>query len=135
MAYYGVQFNPTSFINVVMENVEHRLEAAGELLVARMQANFVAVSPPPSEPFEYPHIDPREAVQMIDYLDFTVFDRGNSVVLQAGIIDENLPGRLNIYPGYLETGTSKMDPRPWLTITVDESWAELAGIMTGVGSL
>lgn len=135
MAYYGVEFNPTSFINVVMENVEHRLEAAGKLLVARAKSNFIAMSPPPSEPWEFPHIDPREEVMMRDFIDYKVFDRGNSVVMQAGIIEENLPGRLNIYPGMLETGTSKMDPRPWLTITLDESWAELVGIMTGVGSL
>lgn len=135
MAYAGVQFNATSFIDVVMENVEYRLEAAGKLLVTRAQANFVGVSPPPSDPWGFPHIDPREAVKMQDYIDYTVFDRGNSVVLQAGIIGESLPGRLGLYPGYLETGTSKMDPRPWLTITLDESWAELVGIMTGMGSL
>jgi len=135
MAYEGVQFNATSFINVVMKNVEQRLEAAGELLVGRAKANFMGVSPPPSEPWEYPHVDPREIVEMRDYIDYTVFDRGNSVVLQAGIIGEDLPGRLAVYPGYLETGTCIMDPRPWLTITLDESWAELVGIMTGIGSL
>ena len=134
MAYYGVQFNATSFTNVVMKNVEQRLKAAGELLVTRAQANFVGVSPPPSEPWDFPHIDPREVVEMRDYIDYTVFDRGDSVVLQAGIIGEDLPGRLGLYPGYLETGTSRMDPRPWLTITLDESWAELGGIMTGMGS-
>lgn len=135
MAYAGVQFNATSFIDVVMKNVEQRLEAAGELLVTRAKANFVAVSPPTSEPWEFPHIDPREIVEMRDYIDYNVFDRGGSVVLQAGIIGEELPGRLAVYPGYLETGTATMDPRPWLTITLDESWGELIGIMTGMGSL
>ena len=145
MAYFGggkltmgsqiVQFDPTPFINVVLDGVEKRLEAAGELFVERAKANFVHMSPPPSAPWQYPHIDPREETQMVDHIRWTVFDRGGDVVLQAGIVDESLPGRLLIYTHMLETGTRYMDPRPWLTITLDETWWELEGIMTGIGSL
>lgn len=130
-----VEFNPTPFINVVMENIEQRLEIAGELFEERAKANFVAASPPTSEPWDFPNIDPREAVEMQDFIAHTVFNRGDSAVMQAGIIDENLPGRLNLYPGYLETGTSLMAPRPWLTITLDEVWFDWERILTGMGSL
>jgi len=130
-----VEFNPTPFINVVMENIEQRLEIAGELFEERAKANFVATSPPTSEPWDFPNIDPREAVEMRDFIAHTVFNRGDSAVMQAGIIDENLPGRLNFYPGYLETGTRYMAPRPWLTITLDEVWFDWERILTGMGSL
>jgi hypothetical protein len=142
MAYHGggmltvgskpTAFDPTAFIGVVMSNIENRLEAAGELLANRARENFTEMSPPPSEPWQYPHIDLREPEQMVAFIDYVVFDRGTDVVLQVGIVDDNLPGRLNIYPGYLETGTSIMEPRPWLTISLDETWWELGAILTGM---
>jgi hypothetical protein len=130
----AMAFDPTAFIGVVMNNIENRLEAAGELLANRARENFTEMSPPPSEPWQYPHIDLREPTQMVDYIDYTVFDRGSDVVLQVGIIDETLPGRLGIYPGLLETGTSTMDPRPWLTISLDETWWEIGSLLTGMES-
>jgi len=145
MAYYGggklamgtkiVEFNPTPFVNVVMENIEDRLKECGELFVERAQANFVAMSPPTSEPWGFPHIDPREELEMRDFIKFSVFNRGDAAVMQAGIIDEDLPGRLNIYPHMLETGTRFMAPRPWITITMDEVWFDWERILTGMESL
>ena len=130
MAYHGVLFDPTSFTQVVMNNVSHRLEMVGELLASRAQENFIAVSPPPSDPWQFPHAD---SWRMHDAIGYKVFDRTDAIVMQAGIVEEDLPNRLEIYPHMLETGTSRMDPRPWLTITLDESWAEMVGIMTGAG--
>jgi len=130
-----VEFNATPFINVVMQNVEERLDQCGELFVERARANFVFMAPPPSMPWDFPHIDPREIFEMRDYIKHTVFNRGGAAVMQAGIIDENLPGRLGIYPGMLETGTSIMAPRPWMTITMDEVWFDWQKILTGMGPL
>ena len=129
-----VQFDPTPFTNVVMANISERLEACGELFVEMAQANFVFSYPPHSMPWDFPHYN-EGGETMKDHIRYTVFDRGNEIVMQAGIIDDDLPGRLNIYPGMLETGTSKMAPRPWLTITVDEIWLDWGAILTGMGSL
>jgi len=128
-----VEFNPTPFVNVVMENVEHRLEAAGELFVERAKENFVYAYPPHSMPWDFPHYREAEEgpTRLRDAIAWRVFDRGIDVVMQAGIIDENLSGRLNIYPHMLETGTRFMAPRPWLTITTDEVWNDWERILTG----
>jgi len=128
-----VAFNATPFINVVMSNISERLEAAGELFVEAAKANFVFQYPPHSMPWDFPHHG--EEFEMRDAIDFVVLDRGNEIVLQAGIVDDDLPGRLNIYPHMLETGTRYMAPRPWLTITLDETWYGLEGIMTGMEPL
>jgi len=71
----------------------------------------------------------------VDYIDYRVFDRGNEIVMQAGIIDDGLPPRLNIYPHMLETGTAYMAPRPWLTITMDEVWFNWETILTGMETI
>jgi len=129
-----VQFDPTPFINVVMANLSERLEACGKVWVERAKANFVFVYPPHSMPWDFPHHS-GDVNSMVNAIDYTVFDRGNEIVMQAGIISDDLPGRLNIYPHMLETGTSLMAPRPWLTITTDEVWLDWGTILTGMGSL
>ena len=127
-----VEFNPTPFVNVVMANVSSRLEQAGILFTEAAKENFVFMAPPHSMPWDFPHA---ETGKMEEAIDWIVFDRPGEIVMQAGIIDDNLPGRLNIYPHMLETGTSRMAPRPWLTITLDETWFVLEEIMTGMGAL
>ena len=129
-----VQFDPTAFTSVVLANVSKRLEACGEVFVEMAKANFVFTYPPHSMPWDFPHYNP-DGETMRNHIRYTVFDRGAEIVMQAGIIDDDLPGRLNLYPGYLETGTSKMAPRPWLTITTDEVWGDWATILTGMESL
>ena len=129
-----VQFDPTAFTQVVMANLSERLEACGKVFVERARDNFVFSYPPHSMPWDFPHYKP-DGETMKDHIDWTVFDRGNEIVMQAGIIDDNLPGRLNIYPHMLETGTSLMAPRPWLTITLDEVWLDWGAILTGMESL
>ena len=128
-----IAFNPEPFIHVVLEGLEERMDAAGELFVEAAKANFVFQYPPHSMPWDFPHHG--EKFAMRDAINHTVFRAGYDIVLQMGIIDDNLPGRLNLYPAYLETGTRFMSPRPWLTITLDETWGELAGLITGMGTL
>jgi len=129
-----VQFDATPFINVVMANLSDRLEACGAVFVERAVDNFAFSYPPHSMPWDFPHYNP-DGETMRDHINYTVFMRGPDMVMQAGIIDDDLPGRLNLYPGYLETGTSKMAPRPWVTITTDEVWGDWAAILTGMESL
>ena len=129
-----VQFDPTPFIGVVLSNVSERLEACGSLFVEMAKANFVFAYPPHSMPWDFPHYN-EGGETMKDHIDYTVFDRGAEIVMQAGIVSDDLPGRLNIYPGMLETGTILMAPRPWLTITLDEVWLDWGAILTGMGSL
>ena len=126
-----IEFNPVPFTNVVMNNIEERLEACGELFEERAKANFVFQYPPASSPWDFPH---ERSGEMKEAISHVVFNRGDAAVMEAGIIDPNLSGRLNIYPHMLETGTSLMAPRPWLTITLDEVWNDWAQILTGMES-
>jgi len=128
-----VQFDPTPFTAVVLDNLSKRLEMCGEVWVQRAKDNFVFVYPPHSMPWDFPHHS-GDKDSMVNAIDYTVFDRGAEIVMQAGIIDDSLPGRLNIYPHMLETGTSLMAPRPWVTITTDEVWNDWGTILTGMGS-
>jgi len=129
-----VHFDAGAFTSVVLSNLQHRLEACGELWVESAKANFTFVYPPHSMPWDFPHYNP-DGDTMRDHIDYTVFDRGAEMVMQAGIIDDSLGGRLNIYPRMLETGTRFMAPRPWVTITTDEVWGDWAAILTGMESL
>ena len=128
-----VQFDPTHFTAVVMNNLETRLKLCGELWVEMAKANFTFVYPPHSMPWDFPHHS-GDKDSMVNAIDWTVFHRGDVLVMQAGIINDDLPGRLNLYPGYLETGTQFMAPRPWITITTDEVWNDWGTILTGMGS-
>ena len=128
-----VHFDAGAFTAVVLNSLQQRLEACGKLWVEQAKANFVFVYPPHSMPWDFPHHS-GDAMSMVNAIDWTVFDRGAEMVMQAGIIDDSLPGRLNIYPHMLETGTDFMAPRPWITITTDEVWMDWATILTGMGS-
>ena len=129
-----VHFDAGAFTSVVLSSLQQRLEACGALFVEMARANFVFAYPPHSMPWDFPHYNP-DGETMRDHIDYTVFDRGAEMVMQAGIIDYDLPGRLSIYPRMLETGTRYMAPRPWVTITTDEVWGDWATILTGMESL
>ena len=128
-----VHFDAGAFTSVVLSNLSNRLEACGEAFVERAVDNFAFTYPPHSMPWDFPHYSP-DGLTMKDHIRYTVFDRGAEMVMQAGIIDDGLPPRLSIYPRMLETGTSLMAPRPWLTITLDEVWLTWDAILTGMGS-
>ena len=135
-----VQFDPTYFTGVVMDSVEKRLDACGKLFVEMAKANFVFAYPPHSMDWDFPHYNP-DGETMKNHINYKVFITGTDIFMRAGMIDDDLPGRMSNtgkYPGYpalLETGTSKMAPRPWLTITTDEVWGDWATILTGMESL
>jgi len=128
-----VHFNAGAFTAVVLNSLQQRLEACGALWVEMAKANFTFVYPPHSMPWDFPHHS-GDKDSMVNSIDYTVFDRGAEMVMQAGIIDYSLPGRLSIYPRMLETGTRFMAPRPWVTITTDEVWNDWGTILTGMGS-
>jgi len=129
-----VHFDAGAFTSVVMDNLKTRLNACGELWVESARANFVFVYPPHSMPWDFPHHS-GDKDSMVNAINWAVFERENELVMQAGIINEDLPGRLNLYPRYLETGTRYMAPRPWVTITTDEVWLDWGAILTGMESL
>lgn len=67
----------------------------------------------PSLPNEYPAVDNGDLRRSIT---FEVEERSDSVKGKVGSVINNPP-----YPVYLEYGTSRMQPRPWLRPSIEKS--------------
>jgi len=60
---------------------------------------------------------------------FEVEINSQTVVGKFGIMPTRNSGTFLEYAYYLEVGTTKMEPRPWLTLTIDEIMDSVKSIL------
>lgn len=103
--------SPDKIIKDVQKKVEDDLEAkltlCGEMLRAEIIRRISIGGPPRSLPGEYPHADTGKLRQSINW---SLGRDGSKFVLSIG-------SKL-IYSGFLEWGTVKMEPRPFVERTI-----------------
>jgi len=133
-AYIWVDFKPGPVIAVIDATIHARMETAMKLAAETAKANMQAI-PPPSQPGDMPAVD---SGLLKDYIEYKIIDSPNQITGAFGVFkrtgSDPITGKMVdlIYAAYLETGTGKMDPRPWLTLTVAEVWDQWQSIF-GIG--
>jgi len=134
-SYIWVDFNPGPLFAVVDATIYSRMEAAMKLAAETARDNMQDMSP--SAPGDMPGIDSGTLKANIEY---KIFDSPDQIIGAFGVFKESAPNETTkkvvdmIYALYLETGTYKMDPRPWLTLTLAEVWDQWKSIFGAGGS-
>lgn len=120
--------------NVEPINIKIGLRMRGRIercvaLAAAHAAESMPYQPSPSVPGDFPSRWNENLAESITYdvsgMLFTL--RGRFGVLYTHAAD----GTYLIYALYLETGTVKMLPRPWIALTLDEIWDDWQRILGG----
>lgn len=96
----------------LIKAIAKNLPAAAESLQDDMKAMIAIQGPPTSSPGEPPHIDTQA---LYDSIDVAIDARGLSFA-----VGSELP-----YAAYLESGTDRMAPRPFLSRTLVQ-WGDVA---------
>ena len=105
-----------AFINLVRKAEGERLEAAAIYLKNKIKEAISEPSPPPSGPGEPPHKDTGRLRASI----------AHEVEGQTARVGTNVT-----YGKFLELGTSKMAPRPFLRSTYNKEQGNIAKILVG----
>lgn len=135
-AYVVTDFRPEPLIAIIDASISARMEAAMKLAVDTAMDNMQELSSP-SAPWDMPRIDSGTLVENIEY---RVDSSPGQIIGAFGVFKASAPDATTgeivdlIYALYLETGTAKMDPRPWLTLTVAEVWDQWQSILGTGGS-
>jgi HK97 gp10 family phage protein len=77
----------------------------------------------PSVPGSAPAPDTGTMLQSVTH---SVEEEGEKVIGYVGSVLKDPP-----YPSYLEDGTSKMAPRPWLQVSIDENREKIQSLIGG----
>jgi len=134
--YIYVDLNPGPLFAVVDATIYSRMEAAMKLAAETARDNMQDMTPP-SAPWDMPAIDSGTLKENIEY---KIFDSPDRIIGAFGVFKESATNKATgkvvdmIYALYLETGTYKMDPRPWLTLTLAEVWDQWKSIFGAGGS-
>lgn len=101
---------------VIRAKLGRNLDSALETYSQLVQAAISIQGPPRSEPGEPPHIDTHQLIESWTWV--------TDVLALRGVSGTNTP-----YAGYLETGTPRMAPRPFIVSTLLEHETTLARII------
>ncbi len=119
-------FAPDSVREAIAAMMDRRLARAGEYLQSRMRYAISIPGPPRSLPGESPHIDTSDLIESIAVVGVVAADVGDLFEAQKVLVGSPL-----IYSGYLEFGTMRMAPRPFVLRTLNEQIGAVLDIMTG----
>jgi len=124
----SVAWNPANFMKNVQAAAMIRMRQAMTLAVQTAKEGMQELGPGVhSEPGEYP-ASQSGAQGMRGHITFEVVTEGDKVIGRFGIIPTTAGAEELGYPAFLELGTIKMAPRPWITLTVDScmsAWKEI----------
>lgn len=103
VGYATIRWRGHLFDQLLRQEVVKRLDESAQLVQQTAQANIATPYPPPSLPGEFPHLRSADLQASVQY----VVDNGRLIA----VIGSKLPKKYGLY---LEIGTRKMAPRPWL---------------------
>ena len=114
----GTYWNPAPFKAQVQNNAVDRIRRAVVLAVATAKENMQELGTGiHSEDWAFPAV---QSGTLRSEITFEVEINSQTVIGRFGIIPTASSGTFLEYAYYLEVGTTKMEPRPWLTLTIDE---------------
>ncbi len=114
-----VEWNAAPWIAALNAEMAERVKACAIEAVAVAKENMQH-SDVPSAPGEYPRVD---TGTLRDNITFQGPDiEGSRIVGRFGVFERMAGGKPLDYAYYLEVGTRRMAPRPWLTLTIDACW-------------
>lgn len=126
----GVTWNPAPFKAQVKNNSIARMRRAMTILVAYAKTEMQELGKGiHSAKDEFPAVQSALLRTNITMgFDITV----NDVIGYFGVLETGEKGKALEYAYFLEIGTSKMEPRPWLTLTLDAKMKEVKKILGAV---
>lgn len=119
-----VEWNSEPFTSLVDAEAANRMRDAVAHCTDYAKSNMYRGSPSP--PGGFPGIVTGHLQRSITY-DVEVTKDG--VTGRFGVLEAAEGGSPLMYALYLERGTAKMAPRPWLTLTLDGTLADVKGIL------
>lgn len=119
-----VEWNSKPFEQMVDAEAANRIRDAVVHCTAYAKDNMQNMSPAPAGGF--PGIDTGTLRRNITY-DIELSPRG--VTGYFGVLETHDGGKPLDYALYLERGTSKMAPRPWLSLTLDGTMNDVRRIL------
>jgi len=105
----------------VQEAAAKGLNASAEMLKALMSRNIGEQGPPRSAPGGFPHMETRSLKQSLGVGKATPVNLVASAGSRDGYVNSVNKVPTNDYGLYLEFGTRKMAPRPWLIRSLDDN--------------
>jgi len=108
-------WNGPAFVSAIRGTIAGNLPDAGEHLRDVMKQLIGIQGPPRSDPWEPPHIDTGALEKDIDF----AVDTATLTVTVGSTLD---------YAVYLEEGTDRMEPRPFLARTL-VAWGDEAALL------
>lgn len=112
-----MKFDASKFKKTVMQNAEARVLSVCVAAVGEAQTNIRRLpGSAHGAPGSWPAIQSGWLQENITY---EIVHSGDKVTGRFGVIPSRSGGEELGYARLLELGTSKMKPRPWLTLTMD----------------
>ena len=123
----SIVWNASGFENKVMKEAARRLAQCGAVSVAIAKENMhrLGHSAPPGQ---YPAIQTGTLRSNITY---EIEAEHGKAVGRYGVLSREAGGKPLEYAYWLEVGTSRMRPRPWLSLSFQASipkWKKILGI-------
>ena len=115
-------WNAAPFIAQVNAEAMRRMRNCMVVAVATAKENMQELGPGvPSTPGDYPA---KQSTALETEITFDIEASSGQVVGRFGVLGLTGKGKALEYAYFLEVGTSRMEPRPWVTLTFDEVWGE-----------
>ena len=109
------KFSIKEVTNAVTGAMANRMKAVGQHMEKRVKANISTAFPPASEPGQYPHMRTGDLRDAISY-------EAHADAVRIGVATAADCS----YAKWLEIGTSKMAPRPFLRMSLDTEVQRIA---------
>ena len=115
-------WNAAPFIAQVNAEAMRRMRDCMTVAVATAKANMQELGPGVSSASgDYPA---KQTATLTSEITFDIEASSGQVVGRFGVLGLAGTGKALEYAYFLEVGTSRMEPRPWVTLTFDEVWNE-----------
>jgi HK97 gp10 family phage protein len=117
-----LKWHGEDFLKKLSEGATQRLERAAIHLENEIKKKISDKSPPVSQPGEPPHVGAERGGEL---------RRSITHEVQRGFFPVARIGSNKLYARMLEKGTSIMDPRPFIEVTLEEQKDQIARLIAG----
>jgi len=129
-AFAGVIWNQAPIEVALGEGLRERIDQCVQIGASTAAANM-EYADEPSSPGEFPR---RVTGLLAENITSEVAGSGLNAAGRFGVLVNEADGKDLIYALFLETGTKKMLPRPWLSLTLAEVWGQWKSILGNPGT-